>query len=208
MAGLPLLAQGAMLDIGSMSVTGGTMVGPEPWMTTTLIHVGPVTNLVGSYIGSGGEGFDEYSFSPDSILAFDFYGYTASFYTAPSNLGDANTVAGLIAGGAVPAGTIDAAAGTLALDISSLFVNHFNSDVNVAPAGNALATGSWNALTQAYQLHWDGYYPGPGFGAYWQFELTGFATPVPEPASSMLWLAGLGFMLTVWHRQRAATKLS
>lgn len=192
MSGLPLLAQGATLDISSMSVTGGAMYGTEAWMVTTLIYVGPETNLVGGYIGSGGAGFDEHSFSPDSILAFDFYGYTASFYTAPSNLGDADIVAGFIAGGSVPTGTIDTTAGTLALDISSLFVNQMNADVNVAPAGNALATGSWNAQTQAYHLNWGGYFPGPGFGAYWQFELTGFATPVPEPATQALWFAAFG----------------
>lgn len=202
LSGLPFLAQGATLDISSMSVTGGAMYGPEPWMATTLIYVGPETNLVGAYIGSGGEGFDEHSFSPDSILVFDFSGYTASFYTAPSNLGDVNSVAGIIGGGSVPSGTIDTVAGTLTLDISSLFVNQMNTDINVAPAGNALATGSWNAQTQAYHLNWDGYFPGPGFGAYWQFEFTGFATPVPEPSAPALWLTGLGIFVLARSTKR------
>lgn len=136
---------------------------------------------------------------------FDFHGYTASFYTAAASLGDDQGPApGYIAGGPVPSGTIDTAAGTIALDIRSLFVNQMDTDVNVAPVGGVPVMGSWDALTQSYRLQWDGYFPGPGFGAYWQFELTGFATPVPGPVGPMLWLAGLGLVLARGHHKSGA----
>lgn len=191
-------ASGATLQIASMDVVGGAMRAPALHLEAALIHVGPATNLVGGYVGSGGEGYDEFGFSPDSILAFNFggLGLAASFYTAAANLGDQDLAAGVIQGGMVPSGTVDPVTGSITLDLSSLFMNMLDTDVNVAPFGGGLAYGGWNALTQAYHLQWEAYVPGGGgFGSSWEFELTGFAAPVPEPSTQALWLATFGIFV-------------
>lgn len=187
-------ASAAMKGIASMSVTGGSLNEPFMELYPTLIYMGPDTNLTAGYIGSGVADTEPTEYALDSLMVFALNGFTAGIYTAAANLGDIDSPAGSIPGGSVPSGWIDTNAGTLTLDISSFFVN-WGWDWNMSPWDGGNVTGSWDAATGVYDLHWSFYAPGGGFGSNWNFGLTGIATAVPEPSTNMLWMAGIGLLI-------------
>lgn len=198
------------LQIAHMSVSGGSLSEPMLGYYPTLIHIGPDTNLVGGYIGSGGTtttGPSDYA--PDNLMVFELAGATASIYTAASNLGDIYSPAGSQLGGAVPQGSLDPDAGTITLDAKSFFFNSSDTDLSIAPTpwlGSPPVTGTWDSATGIYSLEWSFYVPG-GFGSTWYLSLSGTATPVPEASTLGLWAAGLGLLLP-WVRSRRARRLA
>jgi len=203
---LSTVASAAPSQIAHMTVSGGSLSAPMAGYYPTLIHIGPDTNLVGGYIGSGGTtatGPSDYAL--DNLMVFDLAGATASIYTAASNLGDINSPAGSLQGGAVPQGTLDPDAGLITLDAKSFFFNSNDTDLSIAPdpwLGSPPVTGSWDSATGLYSLEWSFIVPG-GFGTTWYLSLTGIATPVPEASMAGLWIAGLGLLLP-WMRKRGA----
>ncbi len=205
---LSSVASAAQLQIAHMSISGGSLSEPILGYYPTLIHIGPDTNLVGGYIGSGGTtttGPRDYA--PDNLMVFELAGATASIYTAASNLGDLYSPAGSQLGGAVPHGSLDPDAGTITLDAKSFFFNSSDTDLSIAPApwlGSPPVTGTWDSATGIYSLEWSFYVSG-GFGSTWYLSLTGTATPVPEASTLGLWAAGLGLLLP-WVRNRSARR--
>lgn len=199
------VASGAPAQIAQMSVSGGSLSEPSEGLYPTLIHIGPDTNLVGGYIGSGGTtttGSSDYA--ADNIMVFELGGATASVYTAASNLGDIYSPAGSEQGGTVPHGTLDPDAGVITLDVKSFFLNASDTDHSIAPApwlGSPPVTGTWDGTTGIYSLEWSFYLPFGGFGQTWHLSLTGTATPVPEASMPALWVTGLGLLLP-WVRKR------
>jgi hypothetical protein len=208
---LSSVASAAQFQIAHMSISGGSLSEPMMGFYPTLIHIGPDTNLVGGYIGSGGTtttGPTDYA--PDNLMVFGLEGATASIYTAASNLGDISSPAGSQLGGAVPQGTLDPDAGTITLDVKSFFFNSNDSDLSIAPTpwlGSLPVTGTWDSATGTYSLEWSFNVPGFGFGSSWYLSLTGIATPVPEASMAGLWVAGLGLLLP-WVRSRSARRQS
>lgn len=200
------VASAAQLQIAHMSISGGSLSEPLIGLYPTLIHIGPDTDLVGGYIGSGGTtttGPAEYA--ADNLMVFELGGATASVYTAASNLGDINSPAGSKQGGAVAQGTLDPDAGIITLDVKSFFLNANDTDHSIAPApwlGSPPVTGTWDGTTGFYNLEWSFYMPGFGFGSTWYLSLTGTATPVPEVSVLGLWITGLGLLLP-WMRKRS-----
>lgn len=195
--GATTTAQAASYSIANMNITGGGFsVDGAPAGFVSFSYLGPDTNLVGGYIGSGGAGVDVNTANPIRIAEVSWYGLPLSFYTAASNLGDATTPAGTYAGGPVPTGIVDDVAGTISLDLSSLFGNWYDGDYTAGTGRNdgttsSLATGTWNPVTRAYSLSWDSVITGPTCPpCIGHVTLEGTASPVPVPAA--IWLLGSG----------------
>jgi len=192
----------ATYAIGNMNITGGgvSVDGFTPSFTA-FSYIGPDTNLVGGYLGSGGASLPASAYDPNGIASFDWYGLPVSLYTASASLGDVNTPAGTFTGGPVPSGSLDTIAGTISMDLSSLF-GTWNDGDYITGTGrsdgvtSALATGTWNLTTNAYTLHWDSRTIGPacpspgGCISHWTLE--GMASPVPVPTA--IWLFGSGLL--------------
>lgn len=202
------------LDIASMNITAGgykvwdsngkAVTNPDTggtyWAFTTF---GPDTNLVDGYIGNGGGGLPPLTPDPDSIAGNLWFGTPVNIYTAATNLGDDLTTAGSITGGAVPFGTLDDINNTIEMDLSSLFGNWANIDFNIGTGKSdgvtsALASGTWNPLTNAYTLSWvtivDNSVGGPCLptNCTAEFLFEGTANAVPLPAA--VWLFGSGLI--------------
>lgn len=192
-------ASAATYAIASMNITsGGFSVDGFPDGFVAFNYIGPNTNLVGGYIGSGGASVDASTPNPSRIAGANWYNLPMSLYTAPANLGDTNTAAGTYTGGPVPSGLVDDAAGTITMDLSSLFGNWSDGDYITGTGRNdgitsAMATGTWNPSTHVYVLHWDSATTGPACApcvSHWTLE--GTANPVPIPPA--LWLFGSGLL--------------
>jgi len=204
-AGVPGVVQAATLSIGSMTVTGGSWhdsnAGVPP---ASFDYIGPNTNLVGGYIGSGGTALDNIG-AAHQVGGYDLDFY---FYTAATNLGDPYDnypAAGSLAGGPIPSGTVDDVAGTISVDMSSFFLylttspgptQFYTTDADQG----GIATGSWNPATYAYSMSWTATAAGtlldstlaPLTGYQATYVLAGVANPVPVPAT--VWLFGSGLM--------------
>jgi len=202
---IPVLSQtasAATYVIGSMNITsGGFSVDGFPDGFVAFNYIGPNTNLVGGYIGSGGVSVDAVTPNPSRIAGADWYGYPMNLYTASASLGDMATPAGTYTGGPVPSGTLDSIAGAITMDLSSLFGNWDDGDYITGTGRDdgitsALATGTWDPSTHAYVLYWDSKTLGPActepFGCVSHWTLQGTASPVPVPAA--LWLFGSGLL--------------
>lgn len=204
---LSTVAAAAPFQIAHMSVSGGSLSEPMAGYYPTLIHIGPDTNLVGGYIGSGGTTTTGPSgYAPDNLMVFELEGATASIFTAASNLGDLYSPAASLLGGAVPQGILDPDLGVITLDVKSFFLNSNDTDYAIAPApwlGSPPVSGTWDSATGAYSLEWSFYLPQGGFGSTWYLSLTGIATPVPEVSMAGMWVVGLGLLLP-WMRKRDA----
>jgi hypothetical protein len=225
-AGLLLTSntQASTLDIASMNITGGgytvwdssgaVVINPDTggtfWAFTTF---GPDTNLVNGYIGNGGAGMPASTPDPDSIAGILWFGTPVNIYTAATNLGDDQTPAGTITGGAVPSGTLDDINNRIEMDLSSLFGNWGNIDFNIGTGKSdgvtsALASGTWNPLTQAYTLSWvttvDNSVGGPCLlsGCTAEFVFEGAANAVPLPAA--VWLFGSGLIVLIGVAKKKA----
>lgn len=197
-------ASAATYAIGNMNITSGGVIVDNFLPTLTAFnYIGPNTNLVGGYIGSGGASLPASSYDPNGIASFDWYGSPVSLYTASANLGDTSSAAGSVAGGPVPSGTLDNIAGTITMDLSSLFGTWQDGDYITGTGRSddftsAMATGTWNPMTNAYVLYWDSLTIGPACPpeicvSHW--TLQGTASPVPVPAA--LWLFGSGLMTLI-----------
>lgn len=192
-------AAAATYAIGSMNITGGGFsVDGFPDGFIAFNYIGPDTNLVGAYIGSGGASVNAATPNPSRIAGADWYSLPMGLYTAPASLGDTNTPPGTYIGGPVPSGSLDSVAGTIAMDLSSFFGNWNDGDYITGTGRNdgitsAMATGTWDPGTHAYVLHWDSATTGPSCSpciSHWTLE--GMASPVPVPAA--IWLFGSGLL--------------
>lgn len=208
---IPLESLAASFSIGSMSVTSGEFdidtsdtAGVNPFT-----RIGPNTNLVGGYIGNGGVAVAPEVPDPDSIVGAMFSGFPINVYTAASNLGG-NTAAGTISGGPVPTGTLDDVAGIITMDLSSFFFNWNDSDIHAGTGKtdgvtSALATGAWDPVTGDYTLSWISLTGlGPKANLVSFISLSGVATPVPVPATFILFFSGIAGLLGVSNRRKTA----
>lgn len=166
-----------------MAGTGGGSVG-----TAVVSGVDSTYNLVAGYVGGGnvpGNGAN-----PASIIDMTFFGGAVNTYTALSNLGAPNNVAGSIAGGPVP--TADVSGSTITMDLSSWFANYNGTDFN---QGSPTVTGTWNSGTNAFDVRWSSVIIGGSFNNFiGTWTLQGTAAPVPEASTYGMMLAGLGLV--------------
>jgi len=194
---LPHTVSAATYSIGSMNITGGGFsVDGFPDGFIAFNYIGPNTNLVGGYIGSGGADVDVFTPNSSRIADALWYDLPMSLYTAAASLGDTYSPAGTYTGGPVPSGILDNVAYTITMDLSSWFANWGDGDYITGTGRNdgitsAMATGTWNPVTHAYILQWDSATFGPQCNpcvGHWTLE--GTASPVPVPAA--FWLFGSG----------------
>jgi len=217
----------ATFSIGSMNITGGTytvwdssgvqVINPNTGSSTSpFTTIGPVTNLVGGYIGNGGGGLLFSTPDADSIVGGLWFGSPFNTYTAAANLGDDLSSVGSISGGPIPFGIVDDISGTISMNLSSFFGNWSNIDFNIGTGKNdgitsTLATGTWNPVTRAYTMSWistvDSSVGGPCLPTQCTAEFTfvGTANPVPLPASFWLLSSGLMGVLALARRKRSFT---
>lgn len=191
------------ISSGHVTVRGGGGTG-QIFFDADASYVGPSTNLVGGYIGSGGDGWTGNAINPNSIMAFQMDPIVVIVYTAATNLGDADNPGseqdpGVIPGGPVPSGVLDDVVGTIRMDLSSWFVNQLDADANQGtgkggPTTSDFATGTWNPVTGAYTLTWQSQVPGGPFdgGSIGFWTISGVAVAVvPVPGALILFGSGL-----------------
>ena len=183
----------ASATIGDLTMTSGTFfmggvtTSPVAWTNTT----NPTANMVSGYQSLG--------------VLFPFFGNNVSAYTAASNLGAANTPAGTIAGGPIPSGTMDTTAGTMNVNLSSLFANWNGSDFN---QGNSAVSGtlsgcSGNSCT--YNMTWSSLIVGGAFNGFTgTWTATGTVAAVPEASTYGMMIVGLGLVGAAVMRRRKA----
>lgn len=206
-----LTANAASYAIGSMNISGGGFsVDGFPDGFVAFNYIGPNTNLVGGYIGTGGAGVASTTPNIARIASANWYNLPLDLYTAAANLGDINSPAGSLVGGLVPTGTVDDMAGTITMDLRGWFANWSDGDYITGTGRSdgftsAMATGTWDPITHAYTLHWDSATLGAGYApcCYSHWTLEGTAAPVPVPAALWLFASGLlGLIGAAWRQKK------
>ena len=189
-------AQAAAVD--SLSITGGTFGMNAPG--SDQISAGVLSPIqAGSYQGGPAASPADYS---NSLADFQFGAF------GPVHTFTAASVAGISGGGPAPSGTVDEAAGTITMDMSSFFAwwngNSFNQ--------GGTATGTYDGTTGNYSMSWTSLINGGPFDnntGYW--TLQGIATleaPAPIPLPAAVWLMGSGLlgMVGVARRKKSVAK--
>ncbi|MFC1773855.1 VPLPA-CTERM sorting domain-containing protein [Pseudomonadota bacterium] len=195
-------AQAAILPIGQMNITGGTL-DTGAGFTQPFDTIGPNTNLVSGYIGNGT--LDD----PDSIVRIEqFSASPIQTYTAFSNLENSPTP-GTLPGGPVPTGQLDTIAGTISMDLSSWFMTWQGNQMNAGTGRNdgitsAFATGTWNPTTGEYAMTWTSQIIGTLSGtSVWELNGTAMPSAVPIPAAAWLFGSGLLGLVGMAKRKKA-----
>lgn len=199
-------AHAAVLEISELYLTSGSL--SLGGINSALENVNSSYNLVSGYFGAGisqaPSGQAGTYIDPTAIATATLFGGPENLYTAASNLGGENISPGTSVGGPVPSGTVDTAAGTIAVNVSSLFATWNNTDYfNAGSLNNGIASGSWDSLTGAYTMSIVSTDVGgatSGFSHTWVFS--GTAVPVPEASTYGMFLAGLSCVGLMARRKR------
>lgn len=201
-------AQAEVLDINQLYLQSGSIdngaYGLYPFETVNSGY-----NLVSGYFGAGvsqaPSGQHSTYIDPTAIATGKFASSATNIYTAAYNLGDSlYKPPGTLVGGAVPSGTVNTVAGTIAVNVSSFFITSFGADYTSAGSlNNGIATGTWNPVTGAYTMSIVSIDVGgftDGFSRTWTFS--GTATPVPEASTYGMLLVGLGCVVLITRRRK------
>ena len=210
------------VPVVSMSVTGGTFEMPGfTFSPIPYANFGTgAADLIGYHNGSGGANVANTAYDPAGTVGFLFGSPTNNLkvnsYTAVTNMGDAGSPAGTIAGG--PAVTGNAASFTngaaITVDLRSFFANYNGTDFNQGSGKDALgnldgsfATGTLSSCvgnTCNYSIGWSSFIVGGPFATntgIW--TMTGVAVAaVPEASTYGMMLAGLGLVGGMVARRR------
>ncbi|MDP2026003.1 VPLPA-CTERM sorting domain-containing protein [Sulfuriferula sp.] len=186
-------AQAAVENVTGLTITGGDFgMGSAGGTPITAGGASPI--VTGTYQGSVSGS------NATSLTAFAFFGTPVYTFTAASS-------AGIAGGGPAPTGTVDTAAGTIAMDLSSFFASWNGTNFN---QGNAAVTGTYNAGTGAYDMAWTSLISGGSFNGqtgYWHLKgtATAAAAPAPVPLPAAVWLLGSGLigMVGVARRRKS-----
>ncbi len=215
-------AYAASYSIAVMNITSGGFVAydylnqpvtnPDSGGTFTPFSIiGSNTNLVGGYLGNTSSG----------ALSGFWYGGAFQMYTAPSNLGGTYVPAGTVQGGLVPSGTLDNVAGTITMDLSSLFAYWGGLDFHQGTGKNdgvtsTLATGLWDSSSGHYSLSWTSStnfsnsnpyvcdFQSPTCSAKYTLEGYAATSAVPVPAAVYLLGSGILGLLGFVSRRKSA----
>ena len=185
-AGTSVGANAAVLDLASMTMTGGTFdLGgvpgdPASWTAS------------GELISSGYQAFGSFfNFFNAPVNVFTGDGTSAPFGGTP------------VVGGPVPSGSVDDVANTISVDLSAWTAwwngTNFNQGANPV-------TGTYDPGTGVYNISWTSTVVGGPFdGQTGAWGLTGVATPVPIPAAAWLFGTGLLGLVGIARRRKAKT---
>lgn len=172
-------AQAALINITFMSVESAHV--DADFLPVGGINLNVVTNdnLVADYI--------------PAITSTNIGGgiqttYTGMFNQDPNNMGPS---AGTLLGSVVPYGFYDDTAGTIMVNMSSFFSDHFMMDQNLG----AIAMGTWDSVTGDYSMSWSAVLTqGMNAGEVVTFTFEGSTVAVPVPAAIWLMISGLGLL--------------
>ena len=205
----------ASFSIANMNITSGgftaydylgqAFFNPSSGGTyTPYTSIGANTNLVGGYLGGA-----------TGVASALWLSAPANLYTASSNLGTTLMPAGSILGGTIPSGTLDDIAGTIAMDLSAVFVSWGVYDFNqgtgkIDGVTSPYAMGTWNPNSGFYSLSWISQFDpsicgplGPTCSA--KYTLEGYAVAsVPVPGAIYLLGSGVIGFAGVARKRKAA----
>ncbi|MEA1988225.1 MAG: hypothetical protein U9N57_03305 [Pseudomonadota bacterium] len=186
-------AQAVTVDLSSLTVTSGSMnaeflANPVNFTITAL----PTDNLLAGYHGGiTATPLGSNPNIPDNTHTL----YTAATNQDPNGFGHA---AGTFVGGPVPTGFVDLDLGTITVDLSGIFGDHFGADQSLA----GIATGTYDAVTGAYEMSWTKTLTQGHTGEDLTLTFAGQASVVPVPAAA--WLFGSGLLGLVGLARRKA----
>lgn len=216
--GSAVTAQAAILNVTSLSITGGNFTG---YGTNIAITAGSASPLItGTYQGGAVDPTTGGTYGTSNSIA-TFTNGSSPIYTFTAANADecvpgaggctATSSNGLIPDGpyAAPTGTVDTTAGTITMNLPSFFAEYLGVDANVGTSNpqkgsSANATGTYNPANGDYTLSWTSIVYAPNNstlnGQSTTWTLSGIATVVPLPATS--WLMGSGLLSLVGIARR------
>lgn len=176
----------AMASTGALAVpvaagymdaaTGSFDLGGTPGTPGSWAFSGAGQNLIGDINVAYGSSF---TFFNNPVNVFSGDGTYAPYGGAP------------VTGGNPIAATVDADTGTITVDLSSWTAFWNGTNFN---QGSSAASGTWNAVTGAYDIAWSSTVSGGPFdGQTGNWSLQGVAA-VPEASTYGMMLAGLGLV--------------
>lgn len=130
--------------------------------------------------------------------SFTFFGGPVNVFSgdgtyAPYNTGTADPDAP-VNGGPTINGVIDAAAGTITVDMSNWTANWNGTNFN---QGAPVVTGTYNSGSNSFDIAWTSTVVGGAFNGQtgaWSLQGTVTAAPIPEASTYGMMLAGLGLV--------------
>src|SRR3989339_1491111 len=169
-AALAMISSGAMaapVAIDTMYVaTGSWNEGGSPSIPNPWTFSGNGSDLTAANNQTYGSPFT-FFFNPVYIYSSD--GTYAPYGGSPA------------AGGPTINGMVDAATGTITVDMSNWTMSWYSFNWN---QGNSNVTGSWNSTTGAYNIAWSStMLGGPFNGSTGNWSLQGTAVAVPEAST-------------------------
>jgi len=183
------LSQAAIVEIDFMDVSAANVSAgflPPGGFDLTVVSS---DNLVGGYIAA-------ITATPIGAGGIQTL-YTAAFNQDPNGTGPA---AGSFLGGPVPFGVIDTIAGTIQVNMSSMFSDHGPMDQNLG----AIAMGTYDSLTGNYTMSWSSILTqGMNMGQVVTFTFSGNAAVIPVPAAVWLFFSGLIGLIAVAKKKAA-----
>lgn len=171
-----LTSKAAVIDISSLNISGGNVLLSGSVNVALLQGDDPVIRM-GEYQGI----YTSTSITGSIVTGGDEIGTHFSGVTLPSDgINDYPA----------PSGTVDDVLGTITVDLRSWFT------VELVPAegvynDGGIATGTYDAVTGAFSMSWDGFIENGTFPTPNTWTLTGTVTTVPLPAGVWLLLSGL-----------------
>ena len=176
----------APVTISDLTVTGGIFSMPPFASNINWTNPNASANFVGGYVQMG----SLFPFGSANVFGFTGDGTTAPYGGTP------------VTGGPVPSGTVDAATGTINLNLSAFTAEWNGTNFN---QGSPTVTGTWDPTTGAYTASWSSLIVGGAFNGntgYWTFNGTAVAAPVPEASTYGMMVVGLGLVGAAVMRRR------
>lgn len=181
-------AQAATLDVTSlMADTGSFNLGGSPGTPGSWVFSGAGVEFIGASDVDFGSSF---TFFGGPVFAFL---NTSGSYVPHGGVA--------VVGGPIVTATVDDVAGTITIDLSAWTAHWNGTNFN---QGSSTVTGTWDAVTGAYDVSWASTVVGGPFNGQtgnWTLQGTAVAA-VPEAETYAMMLAGLGLVGTMVARRR------
>jgi hypothetical protein len=192
------IAAAAVLAIAATGAQAATLNVSSLFANTGSFDLGGSPGTPGSwnFSGAGNELIGDINVAYGS--SFTFFGNPVSVFSGDGTYAPYTGAA--VTGGTPISATVDNVANTITVNLSSWTAFWNGTNFN---QGTGAATGTWNAITGAYNIAWSSTVVGGPFnGQTGHWALQGIAVAVPEASTYGMMLAGLGLVGGMVARRR------